>query len=113
VKSVQVGDRVRVVFEGEVTETRGSWFDINGHVVWPTNDAVQSIEVLKSPVKVGDFVWKDEVDQLPPGSVVIGTASRARHFRTDEGWQADSAGAAKLEITSGFYEVEFIPGAAA
>lgn len=93
---VKVGDRVRVVLEGEVTQvdTRRGDFGVGSPGVdnYFHQDAKHfvSVEVLSRPLKVGDIVVGNAAyESLPPGAIVDGhpgAPDRTPFMRTAKGY---------------------------
>lgn len=98
----EVGDRVRVILEGEVTCASPTTFDIAyNHYVRPGRAGVVSVEVIekaKKPLKVGDTVeGRDAYDALPHGVALEGYGST--WLRTPDGWRS-SLGEHERELWS-------------
>jgi hypothetical protein len=98
----KVGQRVRVVLEGEVEASEGSVFAIGGggwrQWVIVSNgttpsDLVVSVEVLRPPVKVGDVIeTAEQLDALPPGAIVLDRDGDAWQRRRGWGWCCTTGG---------------------
>lgn len=91
----QVGDRVRVVLEGEVSATGTGWFNLGGYVldgksatsIWPTRERTVSVEKIAPPVEVfgpGDVVRSKREGSywqiLDDGYVRLGTFEPGRSY---------------------------------
>lgn len=57
------GDTVRITIEGRVTSVKPEaaqplrTVDIGGNICWPMLNGVRSIEVVETPLAVGDRIW--------------------------------------------------------
>jgi hypothetical protein len=87
----KVGDRVRVVLEGEVrrraptTSRSGIGAD---NVIFLDAEHVVSVEILRPPVKVGDVIeTAEELDALPSRTAVVDRYGWvAQRDRVGDGW---------------------------
>jgi hypothetical protein len=118
--SLNTGDRVRVVLEGEIHSTshpQPSYFCLGGrrsgfNAIHPIDDHVVSVEVLPKPVRLGDTVAGAAYNALPPGTVVSAGPGTVDLFKTVSGW-VDSIGHTHgLELTAP-RTVVFLPDASA
>jgi hypothetical protein len=83
----KVGDRVRVVLEGDIRVVTPYGFEIGGSIsnfVTPAATHVVSVEILRPPVKVGDVIeTAEQLDALPSRTAVVDrygwVAQRDRH----------------------------------
>ena len=84
----EVGDRVKVAYEGTVSWAGGSGVDVeySGGFSWADNDIVTLVERRKP--KVGDTVAHLELDGLPVGTVIVhkGANDGALVKRPDGRW---------------------------
>jgi hypothetical protein len=87
-----VGDRVRVVLEGEVKDVEPDNFQIGpfgaDNVIFPDAEHVVSVEILRPPVKVGDVIeTREQLDALPSRTAVVDRYGWvAQRDRVGDGW---------------------------
>lgn len=92
VPKLSLGDRVRVVLEGNANPVTGSsafWVD-GSNIIYPDKPHVVSIEVLPKPIQVGDNVEGYQCWALPAGSAVLYEPGGGVLLRTRHGWRNTS-----------------------
>lgn len=98
-KTYKKGDTVRVTLVGEVADEHDDRFVVirqaNAQTAWITIDVVESVEVLASPISVGDVVPGPEImarKNWKEGTVLAGSInpSYVLVYVGDGAWQSVS-----------------------